>query len=157
MYDYRILAARFVAPEQPEDESRCDRVFVNGLVLTCSIGVYEHERLAPQRVRLNVDLRVRRDRLPIDDDIANVLSYEDVINGVRKLVADRHINLVETLAEEIAELCLANPRVVVVRVKVEKLDVEPDAAGVGVEIERRPAPEAPTNVYLLPRRPRPVR
>ncbi len=74
MYDHRILAARFVAPEQLEDESRCDRVFVNGLVLSCSIGVYEHERLAPQRVRLNVDLRVRRSRVPIDDDIANVLS-----------------------------------------------------------------------------------
>lgn len=39
MYDHRILAARFVAPEQLEDESRCDRVFVNGLVLSCSIGV----------------------------------------------------------------------------------------------------------------------
>ncbi len=71
-------------------------------------------------------------------------------------MADRHINLVETPAEEIAELCLANPRVVVVRVKVEKLDVEPDAAGVDVEIERRPAPEPPANVYLLPRRLRPL-
>ena len=44
---------------------------------------------------------------------------------------------VETLAERIAEQCLADPRVQLARVRVEKLDVFPDAASVGVEIERR--------------------
>ena len=50
--------------------------------------------------------------------------------------AGEHINLVETLAEAIADLCLAHRRVIEVRVMIEKLDVEPGAS-VGVEIERR--------------------
>ena len=168
-----ILAARFVASDATEDESRFDRVFINNLVLPCRIGVYDHERDSggplrgfgratwccpvgsglPQRVGFNVDLRVRRPERAIDDDIANVLSYDDVIDGIRGLTAERHINLVETLAEEVAELCLANPRVALVRVRVEKLDIYPEAAGVGVEIERRRPARAPVNVYQLAPRP----
>jgi dihydroneopterin aldolase len=148
-----ILAARFVASDATEDESRLDRVFINNLVLPCRIGVYDHEREGPQRVGFNVDLRVRRPERAIDDDIANVLSYDDVIDGIRRLTGERHINLVETLAEEIAGLCLADPRVALVRVRVEKLDVHPEAAGVGVEIERRRPARAPVNVYQLAPRP----
>ena len=56
--------------------------------------------------------------------------------GARAIVERGHINLVETLAEKIAVLCLANGRVRSVRVRVEKLDIVPDAQSVGVEIER---------------------
>jgi dihydroneopterin aldolase len=56
--------------------------------------------------------------------------------GVRELLSDRHIKLVETVAEEIAAMCLEDGRVSSVRVRVEKLDILPDAASVGVEIER---------------------
>lgn len=112
------------------------RVYVRDLVLPANIGVYERERLGPQRVRINVDLKVEENRAPLDDDIANVYSYADVIAGIRDIIAGGHINLVETLAERIAAFCLADRRVVSARVGVDKLDVEPDAAAVGVEIER---------------------
>ena len=147
-----ILAARFVARESLEDDRQLDRLFVRDLVLACSIGVYDHEKEAPQRVRFNVDLRVRRSSRAIGDDLANVLSYDDVIHGIRDLTAERHFNLVETLAEAVATLCLANQRVARVQVKIEKLDVHPEAAAVGVEIERRRESQAPVNVYRLPTR-----
>ena len=60
-----------------------------------------------------------------------------MIDRVRAVVAAGHVQLVETLAERIAETCLADERVMAARVKVEKLDVFADAASVGVEIERR--------------------
>ncbi len=145
-----MLAARFVARESLEDDRQLDRIFVRDLVLACSIGVYDHEKEAPQRVRFNVDLRVRRSSGAIGDDLANVLSYDDVIHGIRDLTAERHFNLVETLAEEVATLCLANQRVARVQVKIEKLDVHPEAAAVGVEIERRRENRAPVKVYPLP-------
>jgi dihydroneopterin aldolase len=66
-----------------------------------------------------------------------VVDYEGVANAVRALVAAGHVMLVETLAERIAEACLADPRVHLARVRVEKLDVFADAASAGVEIERR--------------------
>jgi dihydroneopterin aldolase len=148
----QILAARFVARESLDDDRLLDRLFVRDLVLACSIGVYDHEKEAPQRVRFNVDLRVRRSSGAIGDDLANVLSYDDVIQGIRDLTAERHFNLVETLAEEVATLCLEHQRVARVQVKIEKLDVHPEAAAVGVEIERRQESRAPVNVHRLPTR-----
>lgn len=113
------------------------RVFVKDLVLVCSIGAYPHERLKPQRVRFNVDLRVQAPVEPIGDDLANVFSYDTVTAAIRGLTTNGHINLVETLAEKIADWCLADSRVAHVRVMIEKMDVEPDASAVGIEIERR--------------------
>lgn len=112
------------------------RVFINDLVIECMIGVYRHERDGAQRVRINLDLTVFEATKPIEDKLSNVLSYEDVIIKVRKLATARHLNLVETLAERIAKLCLLEADVSTVKVRVEKLDVFTDAASVGVEIER---------------------
>lgn len=113
------------------------RIFVHDLVLMCRIGAYPEERLKTQRVRFNLDIQVQAPREPLDDDVAKVLSYDTIISDIRELTGRGHINLVETLAAQIADICLADPRVTNVRVGVEKLDVEPAASGVGVEIERR--------------------
>lgn len=112
-------------------------VFVRDLVQTCSIGIYQHEHETPQRVRFNVDLGVREGIDPItSENIADVVCYEQIVNRIRALAADGHTNLVEALAERVAAMCLQDPRVRTVRVRVEKLDVFEDAASVGVEIER---------------------
>lgn len=115
------------------------RTFLRDLVLPCSIGIHRHEKDAPQRVRINLDLAVRDDSL-LQDDVANVVDYATVADSVRAIVADGHVNLVETLAERIAAHCLRDPRVVSAQVQVEKLDVFTDAASAGVEIVRQRLP-----------------
>lgn len=110
-------------------------VFVRDLVLSCMIGVHRHEHTDAQRVRINLDLAVQEGR-DLDDSLANVVCYERITRGVREIVSRGHINLVETLAEEIAAMCLEEWRVRSARVRVEKLDVFPDVTSVGVEIER---------------------
>ena len=121
-------------------------VFVRDLVLPASIGVHPHEHSAPQRVRINIDLGVEDDAARAlsrpsvgRDDLRRVVDYEGVADAVRAIVAAGHVMLVETLAERIAESCLADARVHLARVRVEKLDVFADAASAGVEIERRRA------------------
>jgi 7,8-dihydroneopterin aldolase/epimerase/oxygenase len=111
-------------------------LLVRDLVLAARIGVHAHEQHAPQRVRLNLNLAVAESGQPLGDDLAQVVDYEALIERVRRLVASRHVKLVETLAEQVAALCLDDPRVRSARVRVEKLDVIADAAAVGVEIER---------------------
>ncbi len=111
------------------------RVFIRDLVLTCRIGVHQHERIADQRVRINLDLWVD-DQGPIEDDLDRVVCYGELMTGVRHVVGAGHVNLVETLAERLAAMCLEDPRVARVRVRIEKLDVFPEAESVGVEIER---------------------
>jgi dihydroneopterin aldolase len=110
-------------------------VFIRDLMLSCKIGVHRHEQAGTQRVRINLDLAVRDNR-DLHDDLANVVCYERITNAVRAVVSGRHIKLLETLAEEIAGICLEDARVRSVRVRVEKLDIFPDATSVGVEIER---------------------
>ncbi len=116
---------------------RLYHILVRDLLLKCSIGIHEHERLAPQRVRINVDMAVIEHSGAVADDITQVVSYEDIISGIKRLVESGHINLVETLADRIAALCLVDARVVRTRIRVEKLDVYAEAAAVGIEIERR--------------------
>ena len=111
-------------------------VFIRDLVLTCLIGVYKREQKQPQRIRINLDLAVREGAGTQDDKLSEVVCYEDVAAGVRSLVSEGHVNLVETLAERIAEMCLKDDKVRAARVRVEKLDVFEDAVSVGVEIER---------------------
>lgn len=130
--------ANVVEPVQFADARNSLRhVFVRDLMLDAHIGVHQHEKLGPQRIRVNVDLAVfEKDVDGIGDQLANVVCYEEVVSGIRGLVAEGHVNLVETLAEQIAALCLEDRRVRVARVRVEKLDVFADATSVGVEIER---------------------
>lgn len=111
-------------------------VFIHDMVIDCSIGIYTHEKEHEQRVRINLDLAVGEGDHLINDDIRNVISYEDMAKGVEAIIAAGHINLVETLAENIAEMCLQDKRVFSARVRVEKLDIIASAESVGVEIER---------------------
>jgi dihydroneopterin aldolase len=117
-------------------EAALRHVFVRDLVLSASIGVYDHEKLVPQRIRLNLDLAVREGGGDLADSLDNVVCYETVLNRVRAIVEAGHVNLVETLAERIAQACLEDARVRRVQVGVEKLDVFRDADSVGVMIER---------------------
>ena len=118
-------------------------VFLHDMVLPASIGVYAHEKGKPQRIRINVDLVVEEQaaagvsRGSVGrDDLSRVLNYETVVDTIRAVVTAGHVQLVETLAERIAESCLLDRRVELVRVRVEKLDVFSDVGSVGVEIER---------------------
>jgi len=111
-------------------------VFIRDMVIDCSIGIYTHEKEHEQRVRINLDFAVGEGDHLINDDIRNVISYEDMAKGVEAIIAAGHINLVETLAENIAEMCLQDKRVFSARVRVEKLDIIASAESVGVEIER---------------------
>jgi dihydroneopterin aldolase len=112
-------------------------VFIRDLTLDCSIGIHAHEKNGPQRIRINLDLAVSETAAPLNDDINNVVCYERISNDIRTLVASGHVNLVETLAESVAALCLTNPLVQTARVRIEKLDVFEDTTSVGVEIERK--------------------
>jgi len=137
--DYRLLAAR-AYPADPRRDEGTDRVFVHDFVLPVRIGTYVREREKSQDVRFSVDARVlRAGHAP--EDMRDVFSYDIITDSIRMIVAQDHIPLVEMLAERIAAVVLAHPRVVSATVRVEKLNVGPGS--VGVEITRdRPAEAA---------------
>ncbi len=119
-------------------------VFLHDLLLDAAIGVYAQEHGRTQRIRVNVDLGVTDDggrpqsRASVGhDDLERVVDYAVVLHRVNDIVDEGHVQLVETLAERIAEACLEDSRVQLVRVRVEKLEVLPHGASAGVEVERR--------------------
>jgi dihydroneopterin aldolase len=135
-------------------------VFLRDMVLLASVGVHDFEHDARQRIRLNVDLAVLDEGGPHDrpfslaaparDDLSRVVDYEAVAARVRNIVTAGHVRLLETLAERIAEACLEDKRVRMIRVRVEKLDIFADIAAVGIEIERKADVPGESAADLIP-------
>ncbi|WP_281701564.1 dihydroneopterin aldolase [Acetobacter malorum] len=121
------------------DQPPLRHLFLKNMVLDAHIGVFPHEQGVTQRIRVSVSFGVvdRNDLEVGADDLSRTVSYEDVVLLVRRIVQEGHVQLVETLAERIAAGVLADSRVCVVRVLIEKLDVFEEIEAVGVEIERR--------------------
>jgi dihydroneopterin aldolase len=132
--DYRLLAARGYSPGAVDPALGTDKIFVRDFVLPVEIGAYSFEHGHTQKVRFDVTADVLR-VTDHPEDMRHVFSYDIIMDGIRTIVARGHVQLSETLAEDVAALVLKHPRVMRVTVKVEKLELGP--GGVGVEIERK--------------------
>ncbi len=110
-------------------------IFVRDFTLLARIGIYPQEKLAPQRLCISVEMRREGASPVLGDDIAQTVSYEGIVEEIRRL-AQTHHNLVETFAENLASFSLSDPRVDHVRVRVEKPDIFPEGVA-GVLISRR--------------------
>jgi len=115
------------------------RVFIDRLEVVGSVGVYEHEHRYEQRVVVSLALDVADTYDGRSDRISAVYDYDRAISAVRQTVEAGHTNLIETLAERIAERCLADASVQGVTVRIDKPDVIANCRAVGIEITRRRA------------------
>ena len=108
------------------------KVFVTGLNVQAEIGVYRHEIGKVQPLMVDVELDVPTAGA---ERLADTLNYETILEAAQAVAGEGHIALVETFAERLARVCLADPRVTRARVRVEKpLALAPHAVGAGVEI-----------------------
>jgi (5-formylfuran-3-yl)methyl phosphate synthase len=144
--DYRLLAARLYAGDGGA-QTPSDCIFVRNFVLPIRVGAYAHEQASEQRVRFDVEAQISRSARAAED-MRDVVSYDLLTDGIRLVVDRDHIPLLETLAERIAALVLSHPRVLRVRVTLEKLDVGPGS--VGIEITRERAAEVAKVHALYP-------
>jgi len=132
--DYRLLAARGYAGDSSADTAS-DCIFVRNFVLPIRVGAYAHERSTRQRVRFDVEAQISRSARAAED-MRDVVSYDLLTDGIRLMVDRDHILLLETLAERVAAMVLSHPRVLRVRVTLEKLDVGPGSVGIEITRER---------------------
>jgi dihydroneopterin aldolase len=110
-----------------------DTIFVRDFPMDAEIGAYAHERGGAQRLIFNIEASVSR-VASTADDMRAIVSYDVILDAVRIVVGRGHVEFLETVAEEVAAIVLQQPRIMRVRVRVEKLDVV--AGSVGVEIVR---------------------
>lgn len=121
----------------------CRRIFLRNHVVEVQIGVHTHEKHAPQRVIFNVELFVPyAQSTPRADRLAEVVDYDFVRLLIARRVQRGHIELQETLCDELADEIIRHPQVQAVRLSSAKPDVYPDCEAVGVEVFRykEPAP-----------------
>ena len=115
----------------------CRKMFLRGLTVQARIGIHDFELQAPQRLILDIDLYVPLDdTTPQGDQIHEVVDYDFVRDVVHARVAQGHINLQETLCDDIMAGLLKHTGVLAARVSTRKPDVYPDCAAVGVEVFR---------------------
>jgi 7,8-dihydroneopterin aldolase/epimerase/oxygenase len=115
----------------------CRRVFLRDHVVPVQIGAHDFEKGFPQRLVFNVELFVPyANSTPKDDQLAEVVDYDMVREVIARRVGLGHVELQETLCDDLAAQLLAHPQVRAVRLSTQKPDVYPDCAGVGVEVFR---------------------
>lgn len=112
------------------------KIFLRNLVLNAFIGAYESEQGSAQPVTINLEAEVLEPSNPIGDRLEDVVCYNKLVSGIREILNEGHIKLVETLAERISELALSHPMVFAVTVRVEKPNAIDIADAAGVEIIR---------------------
>jgi FolB domain-containing protein len=113
-----------------------DKIIIKDLSARGIIGVHSDERKQPQEIVLNITLFTNTEKAGHSDDIEDTVSYSTIAKIVRAHAETSQRFTVEALAEDIAELCLAEPGVFRVQVKVEKPKAIRFASSAGVEIER---------------------
>ncbi|MFQ5624417.1 MAG: dihydroneopterin aldolase [Gammaproteobacteria bacterium] len=109
-----------------------DRISVRDHVRDVEIGAFKSERGVTQRIRFNVVLEVSRHTAAQDDDVDKVISYDTIVEAIDNILGTERVNLLETLAERVAEGCLEDARAVRVFVRIEKLDRIPGSLGVEI-------------------------
>jgi len=113
----------------------CRRLFLRNYEVLINIGVYEFEKKGEQRLLINVDLYIPLAvSSPTHDQLEEVVDYDFMRDTIARRMSQGHVQLQETLCDDIVRAMLEHPRVRAARVSTMKPDVYPDCEGVGVEV-----------------------
>ena len=150
---------RSVASGISVDDQDVDRISLRDHIVEVEIGAFQAERGTTQRICFNVVVEVRQILQAQVDDVDRILSYDKVTEAISQELAEERLNLLETLAERVADRILLEQQAVRAFVRIEKLDRGPGALGVEIVRSRRAVPQLvaedveieephPTVVYL---------
>ena len=113
-----------------------DRIFIRELALRCIIGIYPEERREKQDIVINVELQCDLRAAGRSDDLTDTIDYKAIKKAILRLVEKSHFQLIESLAENIADIALANDKVQQVTVTIDKPGALRFAKSSAVEITR---------------------
>ena len=113
-----------------------DIIFLRELKIDTLIGVYEWEKRVPQTLQIDLEIALPSSLACQTDNIKDALNYADIVRDIQKALASRHYNLLEALAESIAQILIDDFKAPWVKVSVAKLQAIRGSRMVGVCIER---------------------
>jgi dihydroneopterin aldolase len=112
-----------------------DYIFIEAWRTEAKVGIYSRERFAAQTVELDLRFGLP-EKASAHDSIAETIDYAKVIERVNVELAGKHFNLIETLAEFVADLVCSEFAAPWVKVRVAKLGVAKGVRRAGVCLER---------------------
>ena len=113
-----------------------DKVIISNLRARGILGIHDWERVTPREIIISATLFTDTWPAAQSDNISDCVSYSDMAKKLRAHAENAARMTVEALANDLAEICLQEPRVVRVILRVDKPGAVPEADSVAVEIER---------------------
>ena len=113
-----------------------DLIFLNDFMIDANIGVYKHEKVKSQPLRINIIAKVKNPKKINDDKLHSVVCYNQISKKIKKIIKSGHTILLEKLAEKIFQECFKNKRIQTMKIRLEKLDAIQEAESAGIEVER---------------------
>ncbi len=113
-----------------------DLIFLNDFMIDANIGVYRHEKIKSQPLRINIIAKVKNPKKINDDKLYSVVCYNQISKKIKKIIKSGHTILLEKLAEKIFQECFKNKRIQTMKIRLEKLDAIQEAESAGIEVER---------------------
>ncbi len=113
-----------------------DLIFLNDFMIEANIGVYKHEKIKSQPLRINIIAKVKNPKKINDDKLYSVVCYNQISKKIKKIIKSGHTILLEKLAEKIFQECFKNKRIQTMKIRLEKLDAIQEAESAGIEVER---------------------
>lgn len=113
-----------------------DIIFLRELKIETLIGIYPWEKKVPQNLQLDLEIALPNSRACATDDIADAVDYAEIVRHIQHAITSRHFNLLEALAEHIAQILLTDFNAPWVKVSVAKLNAISGSRMVGISIER---------------------
>ncbi|MDH3979530.1 MAG: dihydroneopterin aldolase [Gammaproteobacteria bacterium] len=113
-----------------------DIVFITDLRIEAIIGIYDWERKVKQTISVDLEMGADIPRAAATDDIEDTLNYKAVSKRLIEFIGNSEYQLVETLAEKVAEIVIGEFNVPWLRLTVHKPGAVRGSRDVGVIIER---------------------
>ena len=114
-----------------------DAIVIRDLRVEALIGIHKRERHVVQTLSIDLEIGIPGTAVFASDKVADTIDYEQVTLRIKALAASGHFRLVETFAERVASLVIADFGAPWVKVSAAKIGILPNAKFVGVSIERR--------------------
>ena len=132
----KLDAVRAEPAAKPAHAGERVSVRVRGLRLDAEVGVYESEYGRKQPVSLSLEADVSSDAAHPGGTLGEAVNYAALAELARRITLSKHHDLLEDLAQEIADACFADPRITRLSLTIDKLAALEDAQSVGVSLER---------------------
>lgn len=113
-----------------------DKVFIKGLNIQTTIGFFQWEKQIKQTLIIDVNMAWNTKNAAINDELAKTLDYAEISKAIEIFANENPVDLLETLAERMANFLMSQFHIPWLRLKVGKPGAVHNASTVGVEIER---------------------